>query len=142
MTRRPLSVPDPSWRIIQHLLLHFIFIWPSHLISLHQHGFYPGRGCSSAWQQILSEVLTSEHIEEFDMRNIFYTVNLDYLSRFLLSVHTPRELVDSIIRWYRTPAQSGSELPHQNWKNEDHHLQSYHFHVTGEWIRTLTEEQR
>lgn len=94
---RPLGVPSMRWRIYLHGLQNILVIFLSPYISGNQHGFYPGRGSMTAWQQVLSEVISSPNIYEFDLRKFFDSINLDYLSKVLLTLGLPSSLVDGII---------------------------------------------
>ena len=69
---RPLGVPTPAWRIYLHGLNNILTVWLSLYIPDSQHGFYPGRGTGTAWKTILSEVLASPNIYEFDLRKFLH----------------------------------------------------------------------
>jgi len=43
---------------------------------LHQHGFYKGRGCKTAWEEVLTKVLKSKDIYEFDLKGFFPSVEV------------------------------------------------------------------
>jgi hypothetical protein len=99
---RPLGVPTPAWRL--HLsgramtLLHWLkpYMHPS------QHAFYPGKGTDTAWQEIHARIIDKQYIFEYDLKNFYDSVNLDFLKEFLLKTGMPVEIVDQLIAWCRT----------------------------------------
>jgi len=58
-----------------------------------QHGFRPHRSTLTAWKQILDEVIYSRDIFEFDLKNFFDNVNLDYVSVQLTKAVVPIDVV-------------------------------------------------
>ena len=86
---RPLSVASPEWRILQHQLMHILQLWFCDYIPINQHGFQPGKGTATAWSNLLTKVLPSANIYEFDLSKFFDSVNLDYLLRLLKAALTP-----------------------------------------------------
>lgn len=106
---RPLGVPSPSWRIYQHGLNNLCLTFLSPLIPENQHGFFPGRGTMTAWQQILEETLTSPNIYEFDLRKFFDSVSLDYLGKLLTVAGIPSNIVTEMLKWNRTAPNKGLE---------------------------------
>lgn len=98
---RPLGVPKPGWRVLLHGLNNILLVWFSAYTHPSQHGFIPGKGTLTAWRE-LSEMLTSRHIYEFDLRKFFDSINLCYLSRILTITGIPNNIVSHIIKWNQT----------------------------------------
>jgi len=94
---RSLGVPTPGWRIYQTGLNMIILIWLSTYQHRSQHGFIPGKGTDSAWKQLHEEVIDAKYIYEFDLKEFFDRVNLDYLSKTLKQTGIPKELVHQLI---------------------------------------------
>jgi len=92
-----------------------------------------------AWRQIHEEVLDSPNIYEFDLRQFFNSINLDYLHKLLIGVQIPKTLLDHIITWCRTPAKN-SPYCRKRWKSPLHEMQDYKYHVTGVYKITTYEE--
>lgn len=67
-----------------------------------QHAFYPGKGTETAWKEIHARIIDKQYIFEFDLKNIYDSVNLDYLKEFLIKTGMPKEIVDQLIAWSRT----------------------------------------
>lgn len=78
-----------------------MLLWLTHYIHPSQHGFVPGRGTLTAWQE-LSTKLDHSHIYEFDLRKFFDSVNLCYLSKILKITGIPIPIVELIIKWNQT----------------------------------------
>lgn len=98
---RPLGIPKPAWRLFQTGLNMLLLIWLKAYQHPNQHGFTPGRGTTSAWNHIHSDVIPSKYIYEFDLDKFFDRVNLDYLNLKLKEMGIPNDLVDIIINWSR-----------------------------------------
>lgn len=126
---RPLGIPSPAWRILLHGLNNILLLWLSPYIHSQQHGFYPGRGTLTAWQD-LSKLLTSTHIYEFDLRKFFDSVNLMYLSKVLKLTGIPERICDLILLWNQT-------LPRRSprhgitWRNPLEEANDYKYSITG-----------
>lgn len=88
---RPLGVPTPSWRIYLHMInviLTFYYEATGRFRDS-QHGFRPGRGTLTAWKHILSKVIHSKDIYEFDLRGFFDSINLDYIANQMIHDRIP-----------------------------------------------------
>jgi hypothetical protein len=95
---RPLGIPNPSWRVFLHGLNNILLVWLSPYVHPQQHGFYPGRGTLTAWKHLMTK-LSSRSIYEFDMKQFFDTVNLQYLENVLLITGIPSKITKLIISW-------------------------------------------
>jgi len=88
---RPLGIPTPAWRIYLHminqLLVKFFLLREGFHES--QHGFRPGRGCKTAWEFILGNVINQRDIFEFDLKSFFDLVNLDAIASNLIKKGVP-----------------------------------------------------
>jgi len=82
---RPLGVPGIAWRIYLNMLLHPLCMYVT--IGDSQHGFRPGRGTLTAWKDILSRVIGSKHIYEFDLKQCFPSISLPRLEHILIEDH-------------------------------------------------------
>lgn len=67
-----------------------MFILPG--ISDSQHGFQPGKGTMTAWREIISKVINSPDIYEFDLEKFFDQVNLNTILRRLGKLGAPKTL--------------------------------------------------
>lgn len=67
---RPLGVPSPAWRIYLHMMNTILTFYLETSQGFHesQHGFRPGRGTMTAWNEILTKVIKSRDIYEFDLK--------------------------------------------------------------------------
>jgi hypothetical protein len=69
----------------------FLTIFLKYKISLHQHGFFPKRGCLTAWRQILqSDLLSKTDILEFDLTSFFDTIEIPSLRYALYDMKVPK----------------------------------------------------
>lgn len=139
---RYLGIPETYWRLYLHGLQLYLQVRLSPYVHHLQHGFQKGKGIISAWWQILSEVLRSPDIYEFDLKKYFDSINLEYISTILTSMKIPVPLVELIINWTRTPAINSSDSRH-TWKDRYAEIRDYHYHKTGIY-RTISvsEHQR
>lgn len=128
---RKLGVPTPAWRIYLHGWNNLLMIWLHPYIPSTQHGYYPKRGCTTAWTQIYNEVLSSLNIYEFDLRKFFDNLNLDHLSDILHSLEIEPSLVRLLIRINRTAPVCG-ESP-QVWSNVFEKFSVEEYHRTRVW---------
>lgn len=92
---RPLGVPTPAWRIYLHMMNVILTFYyeASGRYRESQHGFRPGRGTLTAWKHILSNVIESKDIYEFDLKGFFDSINLDYISMQLIKDKVPNNIV-------------------------------------------------
>lgn len=91
-TYRPLGVPTLAWRIYCNMWLTplngFISISPS------QHGFIPGRGTLTAWNQVATEVLNARNIYEIDFQGCFPSITPDLAETGLKEKKLPKALLN------------------------------------------------
>jgi len=92
---RPLGVPTPAWRIYLRMLNVVLTYYLEHGEHFHdaQHGFRPNRGTKTAWMHILSNVIPSKDIFEFDLKSFFDKVNLDYIATTMVDLKIPINIV-------------------------------------------------
>lgn len=79
---RPLGVPAMSWRIYLHMYNNCIVQWRLETEGNKQHGYLPGRGLITAWQEI-SRRLNSPNIFEADFKGFFNNVTHEGLHKVL-----------------------------------------------------------
>lgn len=71
---RPLGVPTLEWRILLQMVHNFLYIFLEDKFLDSQHGFLPGKGTLTAWQEIFG-ISQSLYIYEFDLKKFFDNVN-------------------------------------------------------------------
>jgi len=95
---RPLGVPTAPWRLYLHmfaqLLSNFFIINNSNHDS--QHGYVPGRGTKTAWEVVLSKVIHSRDIYEFDLKSFFDNINISSITDNLLRKGIPKDIADEL----------------------------------------------
>jgi len=75
-TYRPLGVPTEAWRVYLHAYTNLFYWYVKPEISPSQHGYQPGKGSLTAWQDIFKRLKTAENIYEFDLKNFFGSLRL------------------------------------------------------------------
>lgn len=95
---RPLGVPSPDWRLYLHLLNNFLFLFVKQHIPSNQHGFFPGRGTLTAWQQFFRKKLyNKKYIYEYDFQQYFDSINLQFLGNLLVKYQLPNFMVALLV---------------------------------------------
>lgn len=106
---RPLGVPKPEWRLLLHMYSNFLTFFLAHRL-INQHGFIPGKGTLTAWQQIFQERLVEKsYIKEWDFKNFFNEIHSNRVSEILLSYHVPKSVVYFLENINRSDIQLPSE---------------------------------
>lgn len=90
---RPLGIAAIPWRIYSRGLGNILEVflrngWPDG-----QHGYTTGRGVHTAWRDILTRVIHSKNIFEFDFVGFFNNVNLESVSDSLKQCGLPKWMV-------------------------------------------------
>lgn len=100
---RPIGYPKPSLRIYLHLLNQLLckYLFTYKHVKSNQHGFLPNRGTLSCWREILSKVITSKDIYEFDLNSFFNSVNHTFLKKSLTKINIPTNIVNMIMNLHR-----------------------------------------
>jgi len=93
---RPLGVPTTAWRLYLHSWQAFLMIFLQDQISDDQHGFYKGRGTKTAWEAVLTKVIDSPNIYEFDLKGFFPSVNVGYCVNILRNLGLPDDLANHL----------------------------------------------
>lgn len=106
---RPIGAPVRSWKLFLHMLNQFLVIYLAPHQPPQQHGFWPGRGTLTMWENILSDVLSSRNIVEFDLRQFFEKVRLKAIAERLRFTQVPED----IIKWIVEINLQGPELPEE-----------------------------
>lgn len=86
---RPLGVPTLEWRIYLSMLNTALIIWLERVWNKEQHGYFPERGTMTAWKSIL-EKIGRPTIYEFDLKQFFPNVEIQYITRKLQSTGMPK----------------------------------------------------
>lgn len=84
---RPLGVPSPVWRVYLTQLNWWLVTAYNDVLGDWQHGFRPGLGTKTAWSQVLSKVIKSRYVYEFDLKGFFNNVNVAGVLRYLELAH-------------------------------------------------------
>lgn len=66
-------------------------------IKSYQHGFLPHRGTGTAWKEILTKVIPSSNIYEFDLKQFFPSVNVEELQKALIKDGLPNHVLDFLV---------------------------------------------
>ena len=136
---RYLGVPSTHWRLYLHGLQLFLQVWLHPYSHPSQHGYTKHRGTDSAWQQLHREVLNSSNIYEYDLKQFFDSVNLDYLGSILIGLQIPSPLVKQIQHWNRTaPCNTSTRV--QTWSSPYHESLDHKYHETGTYSITSASE--
>lgn len=74
--KRPLGIPHPSWRLmLTQLNWHLQTILEGQKkVPAWQHAYMPGKGCMSAWKDVLKKAVKAIHLYEFDLQGFFDNV--------------------------------------------------------------------
>lgn len=95
---RPLGVPTIWWRVYLHMYNNLIVQW--RLVSERniQHGYLPGRGVITAWEE-LSKLLHLPNIYEADFKGFFNNVSHSGIKWVLLArLHMPSSEIEFITK--------------------------------------------
>lgn len=138
---RPLGVPTLSWRIVLHCYYEILLIWLSPYFDPHQHGFLPGRGVLSSWQELSESIKTASYVYEFDLKDFFGSINRSWIENHLKSTGIPL----SILTWLsdlnsRTPWNLTESEQEQLTSEEGARLLLYG--LTNQWNTIITEEEK
>lgn len=129
---RGLGIPAPHWRVFLHGFNAILTIWFLRHQHPSQHGFWPGRGTTTAWKEIHAKVIPSDNIYEFDFERFFDTINLKYLQQLLRVNHFPPALLKTVDVLNRSmPAKE--EYLDMDWESEDDKIRDYIYLATGIW---------
>lgn len=93
--KRSLGEPNKETRMFLYQLQCFMVIYLHGFINKSQHGFRPGYGCLTAWQEIM-KFMHLPYIWEFDLRNAFPSLSVDWTIRQLRTRGCPYPVTDYI----------------------------------------------
>ena len=75
------------------------------------HAYQPGKGTLSCWKELITKVIPSKNIYEFDLKGFFDNVRIEKVSRTLKSLGIPRFIVEHIERMNKSaPILATEEL--------------------------------
>jgi hypothetical protein len=114
-THRPLGVPTKEWRIALHMVNNFIQTFTRKSILPSQHGFIPGRGCMTAWKDVMQNVVASAWIYECDLKQFFPSVQVKNCINLLDRLGVPL----GTTMWLQRINYSEPILPKELKLNED-----------------------
>jgi len=80
--KRPLGVPSYEWRIYLHMINNLIVLSRRNNQGS-QHGYFPGRGCHTAWEEIIKNLSKYKYVYEFDLKGFFDNVDLNVIQKVL-----------------------------------------------------------
>lgn len=108
---RPLGVPTLEWRIwLSNLNLMLIFWMKINKKELRmQHAYMPNRGTLSAWRIMLTKVINSREIYEYDLKGFFDNVRLTRLAVKLKLMGMPEWLNNKIWEINKSPIKLPEE---------------------------------
>ena len=84
--KRPLGVPSRSWRVYLYMINNLLVIARFSQFGT-QHGYIPGRGVHTAWNEIFRCKNLYSNIYEFDLNKFFDCVNL-FLVDYIMTLET------------------------------------------------------
>jgi len=113
-TWRPLGVPTKEWRLVLHMWTNFMQIMLEKHMLKSQHGFIPGRGTMSAWQEILNKVITKNYIYECDLKQFFPSVSV----LKVVEVLNENKFLNFIKGYIINITKACPELPKEEWLDE------------------------
>lgn len=116
---RSLGVSTPEWRIYQTGLNMILLVFTSIYQHPSQHGFIPNRGTDTAWKEIHSKIINKSNIFEFDLKEFFDRVQLDYLCSILQKMEIPSSLVYRLISWSREMPVNSDRSTDLSWSSEE-----------------------
>jgi hypothetical protein len=102
---RPLGVPAMEWRLYLGIINGWLLHWLKPFMHPSQHGFIPGKGTDTAWQEVIDKVIPTKYIYEVDLKEFYDRINLDYLRNFLIKTGLNPDFVHQIISLSRTAPQ-------------------------------------
>lgn len=117
-SKRPLGVPNAAWRLYLGLVNQFAQHFLKNKISNSQHAYMYGKGTLTAWTEIISKVISSENIFEFDLKGFFPSVDLLKLKPVMEKYGVPRDIANMIfalntrlpVGIYKTTGTDGKPL--------------------------------
>jgi hypothetical protein len=89
---RPLGVPSPAWRVYLSALNTILILWLEPYWQEQQHGYFPRKGTLTAWREIMKRI-NEPNIYEFDLKQFFPSVEIQYVSKMLEWMRTPKRWV-------------------------------------------------
>lgn len=89
---RPLGVPSVEWRIYLHMWNVVLVWWTMSVVEEEQHAYQPKKGVITAWKSLIERIDTEDNIYEFDLRNFFGSVNLEYNERMQKEAGIPERI--------------------------------------------------
>jgi len=106
---RPLGVPKPEWRMLLHMYSNFLTYFLQDSLK-GQHGFLPGKGTLTAWQEIFTKGLhNSRYIREWDFKGYFDSIYPSRISELLLDRGVPTDVVDFLENVNNSSVQLGED---------------------------------
>lgn len=105
VTKRPLGVPTPAWRMYMSLWNQLLAIYLKNSYSPEQHGFTTGRGTTTAWTSVIRRLMTAKHVLCYDLRECFERIVISETSLLLEELGVSRRLVDQLDEINRSPIE-------------------------------------
>lgn len=90
---RPLGVPSEAWRVVMHMWNNFLTQAFKPSLEKFNHGFLPGKGTGTAWQEVIKRVLDSKFIYEFDLKQFFPSTSHAYVLEMLERFKVPPRVI-------------------------------------------------
>jgi len=124
--KRPLGVPSKEWRVVAHMWANFITLFVRDHLDFN-HAYQPGKGCLTAWKDIIDNVLKSHYVYEFDLKSFFDSVPLETVSRTLIKLGVPFDYVLHLnfINSSRINLNEVDEVDESQWRERTQHQQLF-----------------
>lgn len=136
---RYLGIPSTHWRLYLHGLQQILQVYLRPYAHPSQHAYQTGKGTLTAWKDILSNVLKSPNIVEYDLTKYFDTINLDYLEELLTQLYLPPALVRHFISWSRSSPENFSSSRY-TWRLFSEEAKDYHYYKTKQYVELTNAE--
>lgn len=132
---RPLGVPSPIWRVVGHMWSNMLTFYLREELDFN-HAYQPGKGTLSCWKELITKVIPSKNIYEFDLKGFFDNVRIEKVSRTLHRLGVPRFIVEHIERMNKSaPILTSEELTDENkWKLRNKYNNLYYPNILEEKI--------
>ena len=85
------------------------------------HAYQPGKGCLTAWRDLINTGLKKKYIYEFDLKGFFDNVEIPKVTELLEKWGTPKRIVYHLENINRCTPQLQSEdlVDEKNWRERE-----------------------
>lgn len=110
-SKRPLGVPEKSWRVFTHMKNNNIYWLTKDLLLNSQHAYIPGKGVLTAWREVLKNILKYKYVYETDIKSFFDNVSIHYVLDRLEDKGIPNEAIEWISTLCQQEPKFGKNVP-------------------------------